>query len=238
MHVDVGELHAFYLDDRLGIIARRLVAARLRAMWPDVHGLSLAGIGFAAPYLRVFREEAARTIALMPAQQGCVRWPFDGRCLTALVDEASLPLADESVERVLLVHALETSEAYRPLLRQAWRVLAPGGKLMVVAPNRRGVWSYTETTPFGHGRPYTRGQLQRTLEGAMFSPERWEQALYGPPLRWRFTMGGGAAWERAGRRFWAGFGGVHLVEASKQVYGAMPAQPVARPVRVLAGQAA
>ncbi len=64
---------------------------------------------------------------MMPDAQGGERWPCDERNLTTLVDETSLPLADCAMDRVLLVHELENSEAARAMLREIWRVLVPDG---------------------------------------------------------------------------------------------------------------
>ena len=52
---------------------------------------------------------AARVTAFMPAGQGVVKWPTTRPALSALVDENELPLPDNAVDRVLLVHALEMS---------------------------------------------------------------------------------------------------------------------------------
>jgi len=85
-------------------------------------------------------------MAVMPASLGVLGWPPDGRNVVALADEGELPFADYSIDRVLLVHALETSEEVRPMLKEIWRVLAGGGRLMVVAPNRRGIWARLDRT--------------------------------------------------------------------------------------------
>ncbi len=122
----------------------------------DTHGLRVLGVGYATPYLGLFREEAERCLALMPAPQGVVRWPSTRPALAALVEEDELPLTDSAVDRVLLVHALEMSADPAELLREAWRVLAAGGRLLAVVPNRRGLWARMDTTPFGQGRPYSR----------------------------------------------------------------------------------
>ena len=37
------------------------------------------------------------------------------------------------------------------------------GKLVIVTPNRRGLWARFEHTPFGTGRPFSRGQLTELL---------------------------------------------------------------------------
>src|ERR687898_442963 len=140
MCTDVLDLNEFY-SSTLGQMTVRLLRARLREVWPNVRGETVLGLGYATPFLRPFREESERTLAFMPAQQGVTRWPREGRNLTALVDENDLPLPDRSVDRVLLVHAIESTEQVRPMLREIWRVMADGGRLVTVAPTRAGLWS-------------------------------------------------------------------------------------------------
>src|SRR3989442_1581347 len=101
--------------------------------------MRMVGIGYPTPYLGLFRDEAERCLAFMPAAQGVVKWPSDRPALAALVDEDELPLPEAAVDRVLLVHAIETSQNVGALLREVWRVLAAGGRLLVVVPNRRGL---------------------------------------------------------------------------------------------------
>src|SRR5712671_4219404 len=106
MSYDVVDLRDFYAQ-RLGSVARRFVGRGVRARWTDTRGQRVLGIGYATPYLGLFREEAERCLALMPAVQGVVKWPSARPTLAALVDELDLPLTDAAVDRVLLVHALE-----------------------------------------------------------------------------------------------------------------------------------
>ena len=40
---------------------------------------------------------------------------------SVLVENEQLPLPDNSVDRVLAVHCLETADRARPLLREMWR---------------------------------------------------------------------------------------------------------------------
>jgi SAM-dependent methyltransferase len=138
------------------------------------------------------------------------------------VDETRLPLTDSAVDRVLLVHALEMADDPVTLLREVWRVLSPNGRLLAVVPNRRGLWARTDTTPFGHGRPYSRSQITRILRETMFTPKGWGEALYVPPVQRSWFLRSAVAWERVGASMLAPFPGVHIVEASKQVYRAIP----------------
>jgi SAM-dependent methyltransferase len=217
MAIDVTELKAFYAGP-LGSVVRRLLAHEIRAVWPDERGRRLAGLGFATPFLQLFREEAERVLAFMPATQGVIPWPESGPQLAALVDPIELPLPDACLDRLLLIHALDVDEGPRALLREAWRVLAPQGRLLVVAPNRRGLWARAESTPFGQGQPFSRAQLRRLLEETFFDPVTTTEALHLPPHVERIGLRSAFAWERVGRTLWPAFAGVILVEASKRLY--------------------
>ncbi len=223
MSLDVVDLRNFYAQP-LGIVARRFVGRGVRVRWPDARGMRVVGIGYATPYLGLFREEAERCLAFMPAAQGVVKWPSATPTLAALIEETDLPLADAAVDRVLIVHALEVSHDVVALLREAWRVLAAGGRLLAVVPNRRGVWARMDTTPFGHGRPYSRSQITQLLRETWFTPTGWDEALYVPPIARSWFLRSAGAWERTGAALSAPFAGVHIVEATKQVYRAVPAR--------------
>ncbi len=219
MYHDVVDLRDFY-ETQLGAMARRMIRRGVRAMWPDVRGQRVLGLGYATPYLRQFLFEAERAFAFMPASKGVVHWPAEARGLTALVDETELPLPDFSVDRVLLVHGLESSEYQRDMLREVWRVLTGEGRLLIVAPNRRGIWARLERTPLGWGEPYSPAQISRLLRDNMFTPTRSRRALYMPPMRSRAFLRSAPAWERIGSRWVPAFGGVVMIEAGKQLYAA------------------
>ncbi len=221
--MDVVDLRNFYAQ-RLGVVARRFVGRSIRARWKDTRAQRVLGIGYTTPYLGLFREEAERCVALMPALQGVVRWPSSRPGLAALVEEDELPLTDSAVDRVLLVHSLEMSADPTELLREVWRVLAPGGRLLAVVPNRRGLWARMDTTPFGYGRPYSRTQIIQLLRETWFTPTGWDEALYVPPIGRGWFLRSAVAWERTGATLSAPFAGVHIVEATKQVYRAIPAR--------------
>jgi len=219
MWTDVVDLRDFYVST-LGQVARRMVRRRLRELWPDVTGQNVLGLGYAAPYLNSFREEAERVLAAMPAGQGVLHWPPDEAGLTTLIDELELPFPDLSMDRVLLIHALECAEQVRPLMREIWRVLSGSGRLLVVVPNRRGIWARLERTPFGHGLPYTPGQLSKVFRDNLFTPLESHPALFVPPVHSRMVLSSAPAWEQIGRRIFTTFSGVVMTEAVKQIYAA------------------
>jgi SAM-dependent methyltransferase len=222
MASDVVDLRDFYRTP-LGQVARRMIRQAVRRMWPDLQGTRLMGIGYPAPFLSAISPETERTVALMPASLGVLGWPSDGANSATLADEGELPFPDYSLDRVLLVHALETSEQVGPMLKEVWRVLAGGGRLLIVAPNRRGIWARLDRTPFGSGRPYTTSQLSQLLRDELFTPVATGTALFVPPTRSRMVLRSALAWERLGARWFPTFAGVVMVEATKQIY----AKPIA-----------
>lgn len=232
MYTDIVDLREFY-ESSLGQVARRMLRRRIRQMWPDAAGQVVLGIGYATPYLRPFRDEAERVIAVMPASQGCTFWPPEGAGLVTLADEAELPLADMSVDRVLMVHGLEGTEQLRPMMREIWRVLAGGGRLLVVVPNRRGLWARADWTPFGHGFPYSVSQLKSMLRDTLFMPERTACSLFIPPLRSRFLLTSAPAWEEIGERWFKAFAGVTMIEASKQIFAGVARKALREPRRLV-----
>lgn len=243
MSLDVVDLRAFY-QGRLGQVVRRILRAKLRARFDDVTGLRVLGVGFAAPFIGAFRDEAERVIAFMPAAQGVMDWQSGRGAASALVDEDMWPLPDAAVDRMILAHALESADDPREVLRECWRCLAPGGRLIAIVPNRRGAWARLETTPFGHGRPYSRGQLTELLRMTQFAPISWGEALMFPPVARAMVLRSALWLERAGSWGWAPFAGVHVVEAVKQIYTPARAKrkaarvrrvPVADPVLVPGG---
>ncbi|QBK29218.1 class I SAM-dependent methyltransferase [Roseitalea porphyridii] len=221
MHTDIVELRAFY-HSALGQRARRAIGLALSRIWKPLPNERLVGLGHARPWLDRFEPDTERTLCFMPAAQGAARWPRTGPSRTALVFDEELPLADSSIDRLLLVHALEFSENPRETLMELWRVLAPNGRLVLVVPNRRGVWARVEQTPFGNGRPFSRGQLVKLLRETNFTMTAETEALFFPPSRRFLSLRLSTRLEEWGLRLWPLFGGVLVVEAQKRLYQGLP----------------
>lgn len=215
MYLDVLELRDFY-GSFLGPVVVRHVGRAIGDLIAAGPADRVLGFGFATPYLAPFIADAERVLAFMPAQQGVIDWPPEGRSATALVEEDSLPLPDASIDIVLIVHALEMSPHPRELLQEVRRVLTAAGRLIVVAPNRQGAWARSDVSPFGHGRPYSRGQLRSQFADAGFEAKAWTTALHMPPVPSRSLLRAAALLERIGRVAWPAFSGVTCVLATKR----------------------
>ena len=221
MHNDIVEMRAFY-QSALGQRANHALAMALIRIWKPLANERLMGIGYTRPWLERFEADAQITISFMLAAQGAAKWPRQGPSRTALVFDEELPLMDSSIDRILAIHTLEHSENPRETLMEFWRVLAPNGRLVIVVPNRRGVWARVETTPFGTGRPFSRGQLLKLLRETNFTASAETEALFFPPSRRFLAVKMSNQIESFGLRAWPMFGGAIIIEAQKRMYQGLP----------------
>jgi SAM-dependent methyltransferase len=239
MHLDVQDLKTFYYKTRLGRAAQRVIRDRLVERWRDTKGQTVAGFGFAVPLLRPFLPSARRVIGLMPAPQGVMGWPAGQDNVSVLCEDAMWPLPTGLVDRLVMLHGLETSETPSAVLDEAMRVLGPGGRMTLIVPNRAGLWARSDQTPFGYGRPYSLRQIGAQLERHGFYADYHEVALFQPPSHRRFWLRAGPYCERIGQRLSNRYaGGVLIVDALKAM--ARPTGTVVRnarpdPLRILEG---
>ena len=237
MHLDVENLNNFYSQTLIGQFTRRQLQDSVKKLWGTTFTGQIAGYGFSSPILSVFDRCPHRLLCLMPGQQGVMSWPSSENNCSVLVEETSWPIATSSIDRLVVLHGLETSEKLKGLFQEMWRVLTPSGKVIFVVPNRSGWWARSEATPFGQGRPYSIRQVSNQLISNRFKVERCLTALYAPPVERLYRLRIADFIENLGNKFYSRLGaGVFLLEASKQIY-AVNAPPLgslaSAPINVL-----
>lgn len=238
MRRSIDELRTFY-GEPAGALVRRLLARRLEDAWGEATNCDVLGLGYATPWLDAF-VGARRVVAAMPGGQGVEPWPLVGKNRSLLVEDRRLPFAAGSFDRILIVHALEEAEDAAALMLEAVRALSPAGRIIVAAAARGGLWARAESTPFGHGRPFTRGQLERLVRLAGLEPTAWSSTLFVPP--WTPLLGLAEPLEPVGRRIAPGAAGLILLEAARHSYARIrpkgSAQAVLAPAPALQPQPA
>ncbi|MDP4063899.1 hypothetical protein IMCC1933_14280 [Rhodobacteraceae bacterium IMCC1933] len=239
MHLDVRELRAFYYRSFLGRSVQATIREQVLRLWPQARHEVVLGYGFAAPLLRPYLSSARRVTALMPARQGVMHWPPGLPNCSVLCEETRWPVETGSIDKLLVLHGLDTSEHAAAVLEECYRVLAPAGRAIFIVPNRASLWARREGTPFSFARPYTAGQLESRLKWHGFLPEHHVTALYQPPWSGPFWRRMSGPIERIGQTIpaWRG-GGVLILEVSKQV--PRPRRPglgqiISRPLGLLEG---
>ncbi|MEL6933882.1 MAG: methyltransferase domain-containing protein [Pseudomonadota bacterium] len=239
MHQDVQDLRNFYYRNALGRAVQSILREEINSVWPEAKGQTVIGFGFATPFLKPYLPESRRVIAMMPAPQGVIRWPKNDPNVSVLCEETHWPIETGHVDKLLVVHGLETSDRPGRLLDECWRVLGPGGSALFIVPNRAGLWSRSDATPFGFGRPYSQTQLEGTLKSHNFLPETHITTLYQPPSNRRAWRKLSNVLERFGGKLsFIVAGGVLIVHASKRIQapssGSGIRDRVRKPLEVLA----
>ena len=217
MRQSVVQLEKFYAG-RLGRLSAIMVMRRLQNLWPHLSGRHILGLGYAGPFIKSYMETAKSITLAMPAAQGAVVTRSKRGMISALVDDHRLPFADASFDNVILAHGIEEAVDVQTLLRELWRVTLPEGKIVIIAAHRRGLWAQFDKTPFGYGRPFSRGQLRKALEEAGFIPLLSAGVLYSPPMRLFARPKLSLAAERMGEMLYPGVSGLIMVEAVKRLY--------------------
>ena len=232
MRPDIVNLRQFY-SSRLGRKVKHRLRQLLTDAWTALEGDAVIGVGYAAPVLRAM-EHVSKTpsalVALMPVAQGAIYWPVNLENRSVLADELRPPFAPSSLHRVVMLHAFEYVTRPDELLRIYWQLLAPGGRLLLVVPNRHGLWASMGTTPFASGIPYTLTKMKELLREADFTLRETSAALFAPPSSHPLWLHSWRVLEWVGRIFFPRLGGVLIIEAEKQIYAGIR-EPVVAPKR-------
>lgn len=217
MSLDIVDLREFYVSP-LGETTRQTLREKLARIWPRMRGETVLALGYGTPLLRPWLAQDITLLAMMPDTQGVAYWPKEGDNIACLADLCDLPLPDESVSKVVMMHALETSPDPEGLLAEVWRVLKPNGQALIIVPNRSGIWAHSDATPFGTGQPYSKSQLRTLLKNQGFLAERSWHSLFAPPMGCRLCLMVASWLEKLGSFLYPAFGGVLIMEASKHVF--------------------
>ena len=233
---DVVQLREFYASP-LGLATRRTLSDVIGERWPSLGGDLLVGIGYANPLLRSFlrrekqsKKDGAMVLPLMPAGQGAIVWPDYGANRSILCDEHRLPLRDGQANRLLLLHAFEHSADPAKLLAECWRVLTPGGRMMVIVPRRRGLWTRAQRAPFAGGQCFTPAQLREQI-CEQFTHLHTGGVLHFPPLQARWLLKFSGVLGRLMPWVAPMFGGALLMEVEKQLYAGIKERASPRSLR-------
>jgi len=145
-----------------------------------------------------------------------------------VANNEALPLQSESVDAVLIHHALDYTPDSHRLLRESARVLMPGGKLLIVGFNPLSSWGLRKLCRWRNARPWdaryiSSSRVQDWLKLLDFTVEKVEHCAYLLPFKHTGLVNAAPRFEAIGQRFKAPVGAVYVIVACKQV---MPLTPI------------
>jgi SAM-dependent methyltransferase len=217
MTFDAIRLQSWYGTDQGKSVVR--LAGGVMERWVSLLGANRScGLGYTQPYLNHLSKHLGKCVGASPAEMGVSSWPVGRDNRIAQIRPDALPFPDQHFNRVIITHLLEGAVSSRGIIREVWRILEPGGRVLLMVPNRGGLWARSDSTPFGWGQPFSPGQLRVVLQDSLFVVRQSCFALFQPPLKNSRWLGSANSWEKAGNRWFAPLGGVIICEAEKLVY--------------------
>jgi SAM-dependent methyltransferase len=147
----------------------------------------------------------------------------------------ALPFDSQSLDLVVLPHALELANDPHLALREVERVLMPEGRAIIVGFNPASLWGARQRLgtlrrrvlprvnhpPFmpGEGEFIGYRRLRDWLRLLSFEVEAGRFGCYLPPLMARHWLDRFSWMDRVGERWWPVFGAIYCVVAVKRVRG-------------------
>jgi SAM-dependent methyltransferase len=153
-----------------------------------------------------------------------------------VADNEQLPLAKESIDVVVIHHALDFTRDSHSLLREATRVLRPGGHLLIVGFNPFSLWGVKKLlkikaeVPWA-GRFISHRRVADWLKLLELQVEKVDYGLHFLPSRWRKAMNSSGGVDVLSERLTSPFGGAYLIVGTKQVLPLTPVMQKWRPLR-------
>jgi SAM-dependent methyltransferase len=155
-----------------------------------------------------------------------------------LTDFAALPFPENSLDLVVLPHALELSADPHATLREVERVLVPEGRAVISGLNPASLWGLRQRRAhlyrqFGFGELYLPDagefigywRLRDWLRLLSFEVESGGFGCYRPAVRSEKWINRMAWMDRVGDRWWPIFGAVYFLVAVKRVHGMRLLEP-------------
>lgn len=184
----------------------------------------ILGLGYVTPYLTKSLLEKNTVLSFTFDKMGGITWPNTACSQTAIVNGHNLPIANRAVDRLIVVHGLECCQSSEKLIKEMNRIIAPDGEILIIFPNKAGIWSHTSNTPFACGEHYTMSQLNTALSKNGFAITSEERFLYFPPTQSLYTQSFFAPVEMMGAYFLPYFSGLNAIAAKKRTL-IIPNQP-------------
>lgn len=217
-----------WLDSPLGAVALRAEQEMIAPYLSRMFGYHILQIGCSAMHSLIADSPVGHKIIFSPRS--------GTKYCAAVADNEALPLASDSIDIVLIHHALDFTRDSHKLLREAARVLRPGGQLLIVGFNPYSIWGINKAMRSRAGVPWNGRFISRRrvidwLKLLELQIEHMDVGLHFLPSKWRKLLASAEKVEEIGNKLGNPFGGAYFLIGIKRVLPVTPILPRWRPIR-------
>lgn len=208
-----NQLQAWF-ESRLGQVLLEQERECLQQRVAAIFGYHVVQIGAPTPHYELLQPSPARNRVILD------RHPGPGRSLIA--DHRYLPLANDSVDGVVLPHTLDFSPDPHQLMREVERILIPEGKVLVSGFNPWSPWGIRRLFQKHTGKPpwcghfFSCKRVQDWFSLLGFDLDEVVYLHYRPPLHNQVVTQKLTFLEGLGRRVWPSLGGIYVMQGVKR----------------------
>lgn len=149
-----------FFSSKLGIFAKEKISERLLSFIPNFEKQKILLLGNGSIYLK--NNENIKQIKIL---------------------DEDTKIADDYYDIIIITHFLEFQNKDNFIIRRIWQALKDNGKIIVLTPNRHGLWFYTGNHVFRAPKAYSHYQITKLLDSNLLLTDRVESVLFFPPLQ-------------------------------------------------------
>ncbi|GJM12409.1 MAG: SAM-dependent methyltransferase [Pseudohongiella sp.] len=191
-------------------------------------GYHILQLGFSEEHSLIDQSPVGHKIIFAPSFR-----PGSSR---AVASNEELPLSSDSVDVVVIHHGLDFAANSHQMLREATRVLRPGGHMLIVGFNPYSYWGFwklfkrKKTMPW-RGRFISKGRVSDWLKLLDLHIDSVAYGLHFLPLKMSRLLNRAESFENLGNKIQSPLGGAYYIHCIKQAAPLTPIVPKWRPLR-------
>jgi ubiquinone/menaquinone biosynthesis C-methylase UbiE len=142
-----------------------------------------------------------------------------------------LPLLADSIDFVVVYHALDFAVQTKMILKELWRILAPEGKLIIIGYNPKALFGLPEPIQerFNTAQNQPIHAISSLVKQQGFTQENYKTFYFQPPIKNKKLLNKLSVFEMIGKFCWPYWGMVYLLIANKPLLTLTPVKKQKKP---------